>query len=131
MRPEDRRWVVSTWVRSFADYAPWGPALTRARHWCVVDAILDAAPTRVVVLASDEAARTLHAWAAASDDALHFAYTPPDLRGHGLARRCIEAALGCYPRVIPTSHPWPFTRGVARFRWNPYALPMAALEKAA
>lgn len=129
-RPEDRRFIVPTWVKSFADYAPWGRAATLAKHWGVVDAIMDDPATRAVVLATDAAARTLHAYAVGSGDGcLHYVYVPPELRGHGLARRAITALLGAYPATITTSHPWPFD--TTRFRWNPYALPCAALERAA
>lgn len=134
-RPEDRRFIVPTWVHSFAEYAPWGPAATLGNHWRMVDAILDAHDTRVVVLASDEAARTVHCWAAASGETLHYVYVPPELRGHALGRKCITAILGCYPKRITTSHPWPPLKGHRhphhRFRWNPYALPSAAPERRA
>lgn len=143
MRPEDRRYIVPTWVRSFADYAPWGPSATRAHHAHVVDALLDDPTTRVMVLASDEAARTLHGWAAATASTLHYVYVPPELRGQHLGERCITAALGSYPKRIETSHPWPMLdiryasgrvigqRAHSRFRWNPYALQCAALKRAA
>ncbi len=129
MRPEDRRFIVPTWVRSFAEYAPWGPAATREHHAGIVDAILDDPATRVLVLASDEAARTLHAWAAGVGDVLHYVYVPPELRGHDLARRVMTAVLGGYPDRITVSHPWPTIRAGSvrrqhrRFRWSPYYLP--------
>jgi GNAT superfamily N-acetyltransferase len=124
MRPEDRRFIVPTWVRSFAEYAPWSRAATLRGHWAVADTLLDAPDVRVMVLASDEAARTLHAWAAGVGDALHYVYVPPELRGHGLARRCITALLGSYPKHIDVTHPWP--RESARYRWQPYPLQRSA-----
>lgn len=111
MRPEDRRFVVPTWVYSLASLRKRPP---RAHDWRSVDRILDAPDTCIVVLASDEAARALHAWAAATGDTLHYAYVPPELRGAGLARRCITAALGAYPEHITTSVAWPFAG--ARFQ---------------
>ncbi len=129
MRPEDRKFIVPTWVRSFADYAPWSRRAVLNGHWSVCDAILDSDDTRVVVLASDSAARTLHAWAVAtSAGALHYAYVPPELRGHGLARRAITAALGHYPQHIDVTHPWP--RASDRFQWVPYALLQTARNAA-
>lgn len=124
MRPEDRRFIVPTWVRSFADYAPWGRRTTLESHWNVVDSLLDDPATRVVVLASDEAARTLHAWAAGSEGGLHYVYVPPELRGNALATRCITALLGEYPNRVDVSHPWP--RASSRFRWVPYQLTRTA-----
>src|SRR6185369_12005023 len=77
-------------------------------YWAIVDRVLDAPGTRVMVVASDDAARTLHGWAAATRDVLQYAYVPPELRREGLARTCITAALGGYPEHIGITHAWPF-----------------------
>lgn len=121
MRPEDRRFVVPTWVRSLA-HTRRGEERTATlrRYWDIVDRILDAPATRVMVLASDEAARTLHAWAAATGDVLHYAYVPPELRAQGFARQVITSALGSYPAHITTSHDWPFAS--TRFERRPHRL---------
>lgn len=117
MRPEDRRFVVPTWVRSLASFRREQP---KGKLWRTVDRILDDPGTRVMVLASDEAARTLHAWAAATGDVLQYAYVPPELRRAGLARQCIRAVLGGYPDTIGITHAWPFES--ARFRWQHHPL---------
>ena len=115
MRPEDRRFVVPTWVRSLAASRRGEQRRRTLRvYWGVVDRVLDAPGTRVVVMASDGAARTLHAWACATGDVLHYAYVPPELRHEGLARQAITAVLGSYPEHVATSHAWPFES--ARFR---------------
>lgn len=131
-RPEDRGFIVSTWVRSFAEYAPWtSRARTLREHWNVADRLLDAPTSRVVVLCSVAIERTLHAWACADGTTLHYVYVPPELRGHGLARRVITAALDAYPETIAVTHPWPARKGAidgahppstSRFRWDPYPL---------
>lgn len=113
----DRRFVVSTWVKSFADLAPWGNRLTRASHWTVVDRLLDGG-ARVAVLGS--ASGAVHAWACGWDEGIHYAYVPPELRGKGLAKRVIAHLLEGYPEHIDCSHPWPWAS--RRFRWNPYPL---------
>lgn len=108
MRPEDRRFIVPTWVRSLA-------ATRRDEHrtetlrayWGIADRVLDDPATRVMVLASDEAARTLHGWAAATGDVLQYAYVPRELQGQGFARRCITALFGGYPDRIAITHAWP------------------------
>lgn len=122
MRPEDRRFIVPTWVRSVArtKRSQRERTETLRRYWDIVDYILNAKGTKVVVLASDEAARTLHAWAAATGDTLHYAYVPPELRGEGLARQCITAVLGGYPERIAVSHTWPFAS--RRFQRRPHPL---------
>lgn len=125
MRPEDRRFIVPTWVKSLA-YSRRGVARidTMRRYWSIVDRIVDATDTRIIVLASDESARTLHAWAAGDGNCLHYAYVPPELRRAGLARACITALFGSYPEQIPITHAWPFES--ARFRWQPHPLLRAA-----
>lgn len=121
MRPEDRRFIVPTWVRSLADARRNEQRHdTLRRYWAIVDRVLDAPDTRVVVLASDEASRTLHGWAAATGTALQYAYVPPELRRNGLARRCITALLGGYPERIAITHAWPF--GGSRFQLRQHPL---------
>lgn len=121
MRPEDRRFVVPTWVRSLAmSRRGVDRSNTLRRYWAIVDRILDAKDTRVVVLATDTAARTLHAWAAATGDVLHYAYVPPELRSLGLARQAITAVLGGYPEHIAITHAWPFES--TRFRRQAHPL---------
>lgn len=110
MRLEDRRFIVPTWVRSLAALRGFPP---RDRDWRTADRILDAGDTRVVVLASDHAASTIHAWAAATGDMLQYAYVPPELRREGLARRCITALMGGYAERIAVASAWPFAS--ARF----------------
>lgn len=114
MRPEDRRFIVPTWVRSLASFQRVAP---HGRQWRAADRILDASDTCIMVLASDHAASTIHAWAAATGDLLHYAYVPPELRREGLARRCITAVLGSYPESIGITHAWPFAS--ARFHLQP------------
>lgn len=108
MTDTDRRYVVPTWAQS-ARY----PRLSKAQRFRLVDVVLSRA--RVSVLASD--ARTVHAWACSSDDVLHYAYVPPELRGHGLARRAIEHVMGAYPDRVVVSHRWPYES--SRYRHDP------------
>lgn len=133
-RADDRRYVVSTWVQSFADASPWSRKLATRHHAKAVDAILDRPTIRAVVLyVADE--RAIQAWACAEAGTLHYVYVPPELRGHGLARRAMREVLGGYPAHFDASHPWPCrdpkhvrctnvacpARG-QRTRFNPYAL---------
>lgn len=117
MRPEDRRFIVPTWVRSMASLKRVAPM---GKHWRAVDRVLDAPDTRVSVLASDAAARTIHAWAAASGDLLHYVYVPPELRRAGIARKLITSLLGSYPDRIAISTAWPFAS--TRFHWQAHPL---------
>jgi GNAT superfamily N-acetyltransferase len=111
MTPRDRRYVVPTWALS-SKY----DGLNKAKRFRLVDQML-ADGARVVVLATNDI--TVHAWAAATGDVLHYVYVPPALRGHGLARRLITALLGRYADAIQTTHPWPGQR--ARFLFTPHA----------
>lgn len=106
MTARDRRFVVPTWVHGSAYDIP------IARRWRLVDRLLDSGRTRVIVLATNDI--TVHAWAAASDGVLHFAYVPPELRRKGMASKAIALALGEYPFDIRTSHLWPYD--TERFR---------------
>jgi GNAT superfamily N-acetyltransferase len=90
--------------------------LLRATYGVVVDRILDDESTRGVVLCSRDNADALHGYAVASDDALHFVYLPPELRGRGYGRRLVSEALGGYPETITVTHPWPWQS--RRYRWD-------------
>lgn len=119
MEPLDRRFVVPTWVRSLAfqrrgDHRK----ATLRRYWAIVDRVLDDSATRVSVLATGGGA--VHGWACATGDVLQYAYVPPELRGHGLARRCITHALGGYADRIEVTHAWPFSS--ERFHVVPHHL---------
>ena len=116
MTASDRRFVVPTWARS-STY----DGLTLPERFALVDRILDELRADVVVLATD---RTVHVWAAGHAGALDYVYVPPDLRGHGLARRVITALFGHYPERITVTHEWP--RASARFRYAPHLLQRAA-----
>ena len=102
MLPDDRRFIVPTWVRSLASLERRAP---QGRDWRAVDRILDTAGTEVQVLVTGNA---IHAWAAGTSSLVHYAYVPPELRREGLARRCITALLGGYPERIAITTAWPF-----------------------
>jgi GNAT superfamily N-acetyltransferase len=139
----DRRLVVPTWVQSFRDIAPWPQKLVGRHHSRLVDALLDRPGVRVTV-AFASAPEAIQAWACGEGASLHYVYVPPELRGHGIARRLIRETLGGYADHIDVTHPWPCRlvhrdrgrcsdlacsgRG-ARWRFNPY--PLLAAEKAA
>lgn len=111
MLASDRRFVVPTWARS-SSY----DGLALPERFRKVDRIIDGG-ARVIVLARGI---TVHAWACAEDDTLHYAYVPPKLRGHGLARRLIMALFGRYPERINVTHAWPGER--ERFRYTPHLI---------
>lgn len=116
MTASDRRFVVPTWALSsmYDD-------LRLSERFALVDHILDDLRADVVCLATG---RTVHVWAAGHAGALDYVYVPPDLRGHGLARRAITALFGRYPERINVTHAWP--REHARFRYTPHLLQRAA-----
>lgn len=124
-RRGERGWILSTWVRS---YGAERAGMPRARYGKyqgrLVERILSAACSRAVVLCSESNPDALHAWACASDKALHYVYVPPELRGSGLARVAIEAALGTYADSIDVTHRWPFPS--QRFSFDPIGLLEAA-----
>lgn len=111
MTAGDRRFVVPTWAQS-SRY----DGLSKADRFDLVDRLLDGS-ARCVVLASD---RTVHAWACGDVDTLHYVYVPPELRGHGLARRVITALFGELPEHVHVTHPWP--RPSPRFRYVPHLI---------
>lgn len=97
MTPADRRFVVPTWVHS-SSYG-----LAKRDRFRLVDRILDGGE-RVVVLGS--ASGAVHAWACGRAGLLHYAYTAPEVRGHGFARKLITEILGEYPERIWVTHRW-------------------------
>lgn len=111
MLPQHRRYVVPTWAHSATGYA-----MPKRERFKLVDRILDGGAD-VVVIATGA---TVHAWACGEDDALHYVYVPPELRGKGLTRRLITALFGDYADHINVTHPWP--RESARFRYVPTLL---------
>lgn len=111
MTDADRPFVACTWARG----SRYGLRTREAFRF--VNRLLDSETTRVVVLATDS---TVHAWAAGCEDALHYAYVPPELRRCGLARRAITELLGSYPDRIDVTHRWPFAS--PRFRHSPHLL---------
>lgn len=116
MTARDRRYVVPTWAHS-SRYDD----LRLSERFDLVDRILDAG-ARVVCLATDE--RTVHAWACGDGETLHYVYVPPELRGHGLARRCITELFGRHPDRINVTHEWP--RASSRFRYTPHLIQRTA-----
>ena len=107
MAPEHRAYVVSTWARG----QRYG--LRTRQAFAFVNTLLDTAPSVKVAARG----RCVHAWACGDGDVLHYVYVPPELRGHGLARRLITELFGEYPEHVDCSHPWP--RESARFRFVP------------
>jgi hypothetical protein len=124
-RRGERSWVLSTWVRSYGHDRAGMPRRAYADfQGRLVETLLSAARSRVVVVCSERDPDALHAWACGVTNALHYAYTPPELRGSGLARAAIAAALGTYGERIETTHRWPFRS--ERFAFNPTEILEAA-----
>jgi hypothetical protein len=113
MAPQHRGYVCSTWARGQRLGIRTGPAFR------LVNRIIDT--SRVMVLASGP---TVHAWACASDDALMYAYAPPELRRQGMVRQLVTALFESYPERVRVTHPWPFAS--ERFKYDPTALLEAA-----
>lgn len=110
---DDVAYVMATWRDSYLSRYP-GRRRNAARlnFQRLVREVLDTDPT-VIVLSTGEA---LHSWACAGGGRLHYAYTPLELRRNGLARECIDAALGGYPPVIPCTFKWPYPSARYEFR---------------
>lgn len=111
MTDADRRYVVPTWALS-SRY----DGLGKSARFALVDRIIDSGAP-VIVLATKA---TVHAWACGSADTLHYVYVPPELRGNGIARRCITAVLGGYPEHVNVTHEWP--RESSRFVFKPHLI---------
>jgi GNAT superfamily N-acetyltransferase len=111
MTDADRRYVVPTWALS-SRY----DGLSKPARFRLVDRIIDSGAP-VIVLATQA---TVHAWGCGAEDTLHYVYVPPELRGHGIARRVITALLGAYPERINVTHEWP--RESARFVFKPHLI---------
>jgi GNAT superfamily N-acetyltransferase len=109
MTASDRRFVAPTWALS-SRYE----GMSKAARFRLVDRVLDGG-ARCIVLAEGA---TVHAWACGAEDALHYAYVPPELRGHGIAAKLIALVLGSYAERINVTHPWP--RASSRVRYTPH-----------
>jgi hypothetical protein len=106
--PEDLNYIMGTWLHSYLSRYP-GRARSAARRAfqpLVRDIFLT--DPRTVVLASGPRGDTLHSWACGTRGRLHYVYTPRELRGEGLAKRCIEAVIAGYPERIECSFRWPW-----------------------
>ena len=108
--PNDRAYVAMTWMKSWANDMGSGSRRRKAEDKFLADEIhptLDAQPT-IWVLCSRSSPRTLHGYAVVQNGVLCWVYVARALRGMGLARRGIEAALGGYPDDIRVRHKWPW-----------------------
>lgn len=112
MTTRDRAFVAPTWARS----SRYG--LRTSASFALVNSLLAMPSVRVLCIASDE--RTVHAWVAGSGDALHYAYTAPELRENGFARRLVLEMFGAKGPLVLT-HDAP-RRLAPRARLNPYQL---------
>jgi len=86
MLPTDRGFVVDSWAKSAR--RKW-KALTKDERYARAARLVNA--SRVVVLGG--ANGFIAAWAAASGGKLQYVYVAKNLRGFGLARKVIDAAL--------------------------------------
>lgn len=120
----DRNFVFATWVKSAREalketkYVPF--ETFQSSYPTFVESLLDT--ERTIVFFREEEPRVIHAWACAGGPStLHWAYVPYGLRGLGIGRSVITAALRGYPeRIFLTTKPWRESRG--RFEFNPFAL---------
>lgn len=124
--PDDRAFVLATWVRS---YEPRTHGSVRRDVYLehqgkLAERLLEASPLIIACSPSHES--TIHGWCCADNAlaVLHYAYVPPALRGLGLARSLILASFGAYRPRIETSHRWPWAS--TRFVYNPYRAGVAA-----
>ena len=122
MTAQDRNAVFATWMRSARQ------SLEETRHVAFdvfqrsypgfVERLLDGA--RTVVLFRQDSPAVVHAWACAGGpDVLHWAYVPFRLRGEGIGRAVITAALGGYPDRIDLTTPRQ-RRDAGRWIFNPF-----------
>lgn len=122
----DRNAVFATWMQSAREHLKDTPAAKRFVEWDVfqsgypdlVEDLLNR--ERTVVLFRREDPGVPHAWACASATRIHWAYVPFPVRGEGIGKAAISAALGRYPERIEITSPFP--KLTARFVFNPFAL---------
>jgi hypothetical protein len=114
--PSDLGFVFSTWMESAREIRQCRLSVFNTYYPDRVRELLKTEPVHVA-----ERNSTLHGWACgAAPNVLRFAYVPYALRGHGLGRALIEAALGGYPGTVwvtgsPLSLP-----NHKRFVFNPF-----------
>lgn len=121
MTPLDRNAVFATWMRSAREavheHSDVPSEVFEATYPKFVERCLDR--ERTAVLYREESPGVVHAWACAhSSDVLHWAYVPFKLRGEGIGRAVITAALVGWPeRVFVTT---PVAPGHPRFVFSPF-----------
>ena len=126
---DDLAYVLKTWVRSYKPLSRIPAQIYDREHIGVIRRILSGERTRIVIASPEDSPTGIVGWACADDEQLHYVYVPFALRGKGLARELIKAALLTYPKFIEVSHrfqstPRPDAKGNyhCRFLFNPYRL---------
>lgn len=125
----ERGLICSTWFHAYSPRAAGVSHTVYEREQPrLIDRILAARGTRVVVACGTGNEDALHAWACGEyGGPLHFAYVPRELRRNGFGRQAIAEVLGTYPRHGDVTHrPPKFLE--ERFRFNPF--PLTRLEAA-
>lgn len=122
--PGDIAYVARTWRRTYRPIAKFN---NREVYDKGQNALIDKliADGRLVIACDPEMPSVIIGWACAKGHLLHYAFVRDGFQGKGVARQLIKVAIGCYPSRIEVTHK--FTRGVARFVYNPYPL-MVAIE---
>ena len=116
----DMRFVESTWAWSHRSrsYQRERRLDDASGRWPIRDEIAAILRKRPVIMVLPGEGDSVHAWACATPGiALHYAYVPKDLRGHGLGRLVIEAAYGSYPARIALSYRHRLDKGVTSTRF--------------
>ena len=123
MVPGDIAYVCQTWERNYRPSAGVSDVVYAREQHRLINRILAAPSTTVVIACSPDVTSTIHGWACGDADRLHYAYVPLALRGKGLARAMISRLLGAYPqRIEVTSRFHNGNEARTRFVHNPYPL---------
>ncbi len=117
---EERSVMLATWIASARQLRHMKLSVFNEFYPQFATALLLAGKNCVVTSKGKE---TVHAWACgAAPNVLHYAYVPHKLRGVGLGRAVIEAALGGYPKTIFVTASRLAKPHHGRFVYNPLLL---------
>lgn len=114
--PQDMPYVLHTWAKSYGNRISKHRRKYRVPEFrkSFIDPVMRAAPG-ILVVCSKDSPNTLHGYIVVADSSVAWLYVASSLRGLGIAKNLIVAALGNYPDVVHVRQEWPYPSNRFKF----------------